>query len=715
MPPKAVPAPPKAVAAPPPVPAPAPPTPVAPTPAPTPPPPPAAAPSAVAPAPAAPSAPAPAAVAAPTVGPPKAAPAKAGAPPKAAATAKAAPPKLAPLKPAPPRKPERKPLPALRPIPKVTPRAPVKTPEKVTKVTVDAPVTVKSLSAAIGVRANLLIARLMRENVMVTINEALEDDVAGMLGLEHGVEVTVRKAREAEDVVPVEAPDKPEDLKPRAPIVTFLGHVDHGKTSLLDSIRQTHVAAGEAGGITQHIGAYRVVKNGKTVVFLDTPGHQAFTAMRARGAHVTDVVVLVVAADDGVMPQTEEAVNHAKAANVPIVVALNKIDKPEANPLRTKQQLANLGLIPEEWGGETVFVETSAVSEKGLPELIEMLSLVAEMRELRGNPTKPATGTVLEAKLHEGRGVVATLLVQNGTLRPGDVILCGSAYGRVRAILDDKGVSLELAGPATPVEVSGLSSVPEAGDRFQVLKSFAQAREVAEAREAKQREAARSERKHVTLETLYASLAEEKIKEVRVVLKADVMGSIEVLKQSLGTLAQGEVRVRILHAAVGSITESDVLLADASDAVIIGFDVVPEEDAGRLADQKGVEIRPYRIIYEVMEQLKAALEGMLAPEEKEVVLGNAEVRKVYRISKIGNIAGCYVRDGRILRNALIRLLREGAVVYSSNLDSLRIVKDDVREVRAGFECGIKLHGYDDIKEGDIIQAYEIQKVKRKLG
>ena len=589
--------------------------------------------------------------------------------------------------------------------------------EKETRIVMELPITVKDLSAKLGIRANEIITKLLLgHNIRATINQILSEDIVKLLGIEYGVEIAIRKSEAAEDhgYLIEKLPEKAEDVIHRAPIVTFLGHVDHGKTSLLDCIRQTNVAAGEVGGITQHIGAYKVEMNGKPIVFLDTPGHEAFTAMRARGANITDIVVLVVAADDGVMPQTEEALNHAKAANVPIVVALNKIDKPGINPLRVKQQLASLDLAPEEWGGKTQFVETSAVSKRGIDTLLERLLLEAEILELKANPKNPARGVVLEAHLSEGRGVVANVLIQDGTLRQGDVILCGKTFGRARLITTDRGKEIKEAGPSTPVSVSDFSEVPEAGDKFYVVSDIQKARDVAEERVMKVRETSLAKHQHVTLDSLYSKIAEGKVKEIKVILKADYKGSVEVLKKALEELSTAEIKVKILHCGVGGITESDVLLADASDAIVIGFYVTTEDRARIQAEEKGVDIRLYKIIYDATNEIKAAMEGMLEPESKEVILGQVEIRHVYNISKFGNIAGCYVKSGKITRNASVRLIRNMIIIYDGKLESLKIVKDDAREVRAGFECGLKIANYDDIKVGDIVEAYEIQKIARTM-
>ncbi|NOR64889.1 MAG: translation initiation factor IF-2 [Candidatus Scalindua sp.] len=588
--------------------------------------------------------------------------------------------------------------------------------EKESKVAVELPATVKDVSAAFGVKSGDIISKMLIDhNICATINQGLDGELIEMLGIEYGVEVELKQAKEDEDEFSLEeSVDREEDLQTRAPIVTFLGHVDHGKTSLLDSIRKTDIVSFEAGGITQHIGAYRIETNGKSVVFLDTPGHAAFTAMRARGANVTDLVVLVVAADDGVMPQTEEAINHARAANVPIVVALNKVDKPEANVLKVKQQLASLDLNPEDWGGKVQMIETSVVTKQGLDALLGGLLLEAEILELKAVFNKPARGIVLEAHVHEGRGVIASLLVREGTLKHGDIVLCGQTYGRVRAIYNDHGKEIKEAGPSTPVAISGLSTCPEAGDKFFSIKDIQKAREIASKRERKMREVALSNRQHVTLDNLYMKIEEGRVKEIKIIIKADFKGSVEVLKKSLEEISTKEVRTRILHSGVGGITETDVLLADASDAVVIGFHVVPEDKAKVLAESCGVDIRLYKIIYDATNDIKAALEGLLEPDKVEQILGSVEVRKLFKVSKIGNIAGCYVKSGKILRNSHIRLIRDSVVLYDGKIATLRVVKDDAKEVRAGFECGLRIAGFDDIKVDDIIESYEIQHIARKL-
>ncbi|HHT9140091.1 MAG TPA: translation initiation factor IF-2 [Candidatus Tripitaka californicus] len=604
-----------------------------------------------------------------------------------------------------------------RRVPKEVAPAALKVVPRGQKVTLETPITVKDLSSKLGIKASNIITKLLMEhNIGATMNQSLDEETVALLALDFGIEVECKKAKRPEEELKVElaVPSRTADLVARPPIVTFMGHVDHGKTSLLDAIRKTNVAGGEVGGITQHIGAYRVETNGRSVVFLDTPGHEAFTAMRARGSQATDVAVLVVAADDGVMPQTEEALNHAKAAGVPVVVAINKIDKPEANPMRVKQQLSKLGLVPEEWGGKTGFVETSATTKKGLDELLERLLLEAEILELKANPKGTARGVVLEARLHEGRGVVATVIVQDGTLHLGDPLLCGQASGRVRAMYNDRGQAVTEAGPSYPVSVSDLSTIPEAGEKFYVLKDMQRAKGIALDRQKQLREAGLKERGHVSLENLYTKIEAGKVKELKLILKADVKGSLEVLENMLEELSTGEVKVRILHSGIGSITESDVILADASDAIIIGFYVALEEGVAGLAEGRGVEIRHYQVIYDITRDVKAAMEGLLEPEKKEVVTGQVEIKQVFKISRFGNVAGCVVKSGKINRNSIIRVTRDGAVLFEGKLASLKIVKEDVKEVRQGLECGIKIAGFDDIKVGDTVEAYEIQQIARTL-
>jgi translation initiation factor IF-2 len=492
-----------------------------------------------------------------------------------------------------------------------------------------------------------------------------------------------------------------------------MGHVDHGKTSLLDAIRKANVTASEAGGITQHIGAYQVTINGKKIVFLDTPGHEAFTEMRARGAKVTDVAVLVVAADDGVMPQTIEAINHAKAANIPIIVAINKIDKPNANPDRVKQQLSEYGLIPEDWGGDTVCVPVSAINKKGINTLLEMILLVAEMCELKANPKTNAVGTIIEAKLDKGRGPVATVIVQKGTLYIGDAIVAGTAYGRVRAMIDDKGKRLKEAGPSVPVEVLGLSDVPNAGDLLYTVKDEKLARQIAEKRKEKQKESElKQANQKVTLDKLFQKIQKGEVKELNIIIKGDVQGSVEALIRALEKLSYDKVKVKVIHGAVGSVTESDVMLASASNAIIIGFNVRPEPNAKKIAEKEKVDIRTYRVIYNVIDDIELAMKGMLEPSFREAVIGRAEVRATFKVPGVGIVAGCYVLEGQITRNSLIRVIRDGIIVYEGKLDSLKRFKDDVKEVNEGYECGIGLEKFNDIKEGDILEAVITEKVTK---
>ncbi len=578
------------------------------------------------------------------------------------------------------------------------------------------PISVKDLSNKLGVKVNEIIAKLLLENsIRATVNQNVDRDIVEMLGIDYGFEIEIKEASSVEeDFIAQKQAGKAEDMVERTPIVAFLGHVDHGKTSLLDSIRKTNVATGEAGGITQHMGAYYVEANGKRVIFLDTPGHEAFTAMRARGADVTDVVVLVVAADDGVMPQTEEALDHAKAANVPILVAINKVDKPGANVLKVKQQLATLELSPEEWGGSTQVVETSAISGQGLDELIEKLLLEAEILDLKYNPKNDASGIVLEAQIHGGKGVMANVLVRDGILKLGDNIFCGHTYGKVRAMFTDRGVPVKQSGPEAPLLISDFSDVPNAGDRFYVVDDISKAKDIALQKQEKSRESDLADRIHVTLDNLFSKIEEDNIKEIRVILKADFKGSVEVLKKTVEGLSIGEINIRAIHVGVGNITESDVLLADASDAIVIGFCVNPDDKGRVMADEKGVEIRLYKVIYDVTKDIEAAMEGMLEPEKRDQVIGHVEIQRLFKISRLGNIAGCFVKSGKITRNSLVRLIRDNVVLHSGKLDSLRTDKDSSKEVKAGFECGVKISGFNDIKIGDIIEAYEIQTIARSL-
>jgi translation initiation factor IF-2 len=576
-------------------------------------------------------------------------------------------------------------------------------------------ISVGDLAKAMGVKAGEVVKKLMEAGMMATINQVLDTDTATLIASEFGYNIeNVTFDAEAAVEVGHEAVSE-EHLQPRPPVITIMGHVDHGKTSLLDAVRETNVTAGEAGGITQHIGAYTVDVHGRRVTFLDTPGHEAFTAMRARGAKVTDIVVLVVAADDGVMPQTVEAINHARAANVSMVVAINKIDKPEANPDRIKQGLADHGLVPEDWGGDTVTVPVSAKTREGLPHLLEMLLLQADLLELKANPDKPARGIIVEAKLDRGRGAVATVLVQEGTLHPGDPFVCGPNAGRVRAMIDDKGQKVAAADPSTPVEILGLSAVPEAGSSFVVVADEATARQVADHRLAKHREASLLKTAKVSLEDLYRQVQAGDTKELRIVIKADVQGSVEALSEALTRLSTEEVRLNVLHASVGGITESDVMLASASNAVVIGFNVRPESKATAAAEREGVDVRLYTIIYEALNELRDAMEGLLEPTFREKVQGRAEVRDTFSIPGIGTIAGCFVSDGKVTRNAAARLVRDHVVVYTGKISSLRRFKDDAREVQSGYECGIGLDNFQDLKVGDVIEAYEMEQVVRRLG
>ncbi len=594
-------------------------------------------------------------------------------------------------------------------------------PQRKSHAEIEPPINVRSLSEAIGVRANDLIRRMMNSmGQMVTINANLDDDTAQMLALEFGVELQVVHERTAEDDLLEGITRRPrgedaEGLVARPPIITILGHVDHGKTSLLDKIRKANVVDTESGGITQHIGAYQVIHDGRPITFVDTPGHEAFTAMRARGANVTDIVVLVVAADDGVMPQTQEAIAHAKAADVPIVVALNKIDLPNVNLNKIYGELSQQDLAPEEYGGDTPVVKTSALTGKGIPELLEMLGVVAELRcDLRANPERPASGTCLESSISEGRGVVATVLVQDGTLKVGDVMVCGDGFGRVRALFDDKGRSVQEAGPSMPVEVSGLDTVPTAGEKFGVIDDITRARDIVDIRRGRTRGVALGERQSITLENLYSKMAEQKIKTLNLILKADVQGSLEALLKELEKLENPEVPIRVLLKGVGGISESDILLADASQAIVIGFRVAPEDRAVSLADEKKIDIRRYDIIYQVTDEIRKAVEGMLVPEIKEVHLGRALVRQMFKISKVGTVAGCFVTQGTIERSAKARLIREGREIYKGSIEALKRFKDDAKEVREGFECGIKITNFDDIKAGDTIEAYRVDIIRRTL-
>ncbi|MFE4586758.1 translation initiation factor IF-2, partial [Bacillus subtilis] len=543
-------------------------------------------------------------------------------------------------------------------------------------------------------------------------NQELDKDTIELIASEYGVETEEVIVLEETELEKYEEPDNEEDLEIRPPVVTIMGHVDHGKTTLLDSIRKTKVVEGEAGGITQHIGAYQIEENGKKITFLDTPGHAAFTTMRARGAEVTDITILVVAADDGVMPQTVEAINHAKAAEVPIIVAVNKIDKESANPDRVMQELTEYGLVPEAWGGETIFVPLSALTGKGIDELVEMILLVSEVEELKANPNRQAKGTVIEAELDKGRGSVATLLVQTGTLHVGDPIVVGNTFGRVRAMVNDIGRRVKTAGPSTPVEITGLNDVPQAGDQFLVFKDEKTARSVGEARASKQLEEQRSDKAKLSLDDLFEQIKQGDVKDINLIVKADVQGSAEALTAALQKIEVEGVKVKIIHTGVGAITESDIILASASNAIVIGFNVRPDGNAKSTAEAENVDIRLHRIIYKVIDEIEAAMKGMLDPEYEEKVIGQVEVRQTFKVSKIGTIAGGYVTEGTITRDSGLRLIRDGVVIFEGEVDVLKRFKDDVKEVSQGYECGITIKKYNDIREGDILEAFVMQEIER---
>ena len=574
-------------------------------------------------------------------------------------------------------------------------------------------ITVGQLAEKIGQTPANIIKVLFLLGTMVTINSALSDEQVELICLEYGFDAEKHVEVNEINFEEVEIVDDESDLVPRCPVVTIMGHVDHGKTTLLDTIRKSAVVEGEFGGITQHIGAYQVDVNGKKVTFLDTPGHEAFTAMRARGAQVTDIVIIVVAADDGVMPQTKEAIDHAKAAGVPIVVAINKIDKEGADPERIKGEMSEYGLLPEDWGGDTVYCEISAKKGIGIDELLETLIVVAELADLKANPNRYAYGSVVEGKLDRGRGPVATLLVENGTLRAGDPIVVGTAYGRVRQMLDDRGKVIKEALPATPVEITGLNDVPVAGDKFMVFESEKQARSVGEARLRAKQDKERSTGAALSLDDLFSQIKEGEIIDLNIIVKADVQGTAEAVKASLEKIDVEGVRVNVIRSTAGGISESDVLLASASNAIIYGFNVRPNAKVRQKAEEEGIEIRLHNIIYKMVEEIETAMKGMLAPEVQEVITGQAEIRQVIRISKIGNIAGCYVTDGYIRRNCGVRLIRDGVVVYEGKLASLKRFQDDVKEVQSGFECGLSIENYNDIKEGDIVEGYIMEEVENK--
>ena len=573
--------------------------------------------------------------------------------------------------------------------------------------------TVADVAEGMGKTNAQIVMKLMQLGIMANQNQTIDRETIELVAIDFGFELKDEVVTDVTRFDEFTIEDKEEDLVSRPPVVTIMGHVDHGKTTLLDTIRSSRVVKNEAGGITQHIGAYQVNNNGFVITFIDTPGHAAFTQMRARGAQITDIVILVVAADDGVMPQTEEAIAHAQAAGCPIIVAVNKMDKPTANPDRVMEELSHYNLLAEAWGGDTIFVPISALKGTGVPQLLEMVQLVAEMKELKANPNRQAIGTVIEAQLDKGKGPVATFLVQNGSLKVGDVVVCGNTYGKIRTMEDDRHIRYNVAGPSTAVAVTGLTDVPFAGDKFMVFSDERLARETAEARALKVKNADALAKKASSLEDLFNQVNQDKSKELSLIIKGDVQGSVEALKASLEKINIEDLKVNIIRATVGTITDTDVVLAEASNAIIIGFNVRPMASVRNEAQTKGVEIRLYSIIYKVIEDIESALKGMLAPEFEEVVTGQAEVRSLFKLSKVGTIAGCYVTDGVIERNSLVRILRDGIVVYEGKMASLKRVKDDVKEVKYGFECGLTIEGFNDIKEGDVFEASVMKEIPRK--
>ncbi|MBO0387335.1 translation initiation factor IF-2 [Staphylococcus simulans] len=583
-------------------------------------------------------------------------------------------------------------------------------PEKITYLE---GITVGELADKMNIESSSIVKKLFLLGIMANINQSLDDETIELIADDYGVEVEKEVVIDEEDLdIYFDDEEEDPDAIERPAVVTIMGHVDHGKTTLLDSIRNTHVTQGEAGGITQHIGAYQITNDGKKITFLDTPGHAAFTTMRARGAQVTDITILVVAADDGVMPQTIEAINHAKEADVPIIVAVNKIDKPTANPDRVMQELTEHGLFPEDWGGDTIFVPLSALSGDGIEDLLEIIVLVSEVQELKANPDKRAVGTVIEAELDKSRGPAASLLVQNGTLHVGDAIVVGNTFGRIRAMVNDLGQRIKSAGPSTPVEITGINDVPQAGDRFVVFSDEKQARRIGEARHEESILQQRQESKNVSLDNLFEQMKQGEMKDLNVIIKGDVQGSVEALAASLMKIDVEGVNVRIIHTAVGAINESDVTLANASNGIIIGFNVRPDSGAKRAAEQENVDLRLHRVIYDVIEEIESAMKGMLDPEYEEKVIGQAEVRQTFKVSKVGTIAGCYVTEGKITRNAGVRVIRDGIVIFEGKLDTLKRFKDDAKEVAKGYECGITIEKYNDLKVDDIIEAYEMVEIQR---
>jgi len=585
---------------------------------------------------------------------------------------------------------------------KIIPMTEVKLPEMM---------TVKEFAEAIKKQAAEVIKKLFALGIMATVNQEIDFDTAFLIAEEFGITAEKEVKVTEEDILFDDSEDDEKDLAPRPPIVVVMGHVDHGKTSLLDKIRSANVVSGEAGGITQHIGAYKVTCNGREICFLDTPGHEAFTAMRARGAQVTDIAIIVVAADDGIKPQTIEAIDHAKAAGVSIIVAINKIDKPTANVDKVKQELMNVGLVAEEWGGDTICVPISAMTGQGIDNLLEMILLVADMKDLKANPNKQAKGTVLEARLDKNTGVITSMLVQRGELNVGDTIVIGDVIGKVRAMKDDKGKKVKHAGPSTPVEIIGLSEVPHTGDVFYEVENEKVAKQLVQKKKAEQRLKLIHQSSKVTLDDLFGQIKKGQIKDLNIIIKADVQGSVEALKESLEKLSNDQVRVRILHASTGGVKESDVTLASVSNAIIIGFNVRPESQAQIQADKEKVDLRLYRVIYDAIEDVEKALKGMIPKKYKEVILGTAEVRRVFKITNVGIVAGCYVKSGKVVRNAMVRLVRDNIVIFEIKIDSLKREKDDVKEVAEGYECGIKLEKFSDIKEGDIFECFEMEEIK----
>ena len=583
---------------------------------------------------------------------------------------------------------------------------------KLTEITIPSVISVKDLAAEMKVTSGDLITKLLNLGVMATINKEIDFDIAYLAASEFGITAKKKDVKTDEEILFDDSEDREEDLITRPSVVVVMGHVDHGKTSLLDAVRKTNVIQGEAGGITQHIGAYKVNVNGREITFLDTPGHEAFTSMRARGAQITDIAILVVAANDGVMPQTVEAINHAKAAEIPIIVAVNKMDLPGANIEKVKEGLTEYGLVPEEWGGETIFVPISAKKGEGIDNLLEMVLLQADMLELKANPNKQAKGTVIEARLDKSRGPVTTMLVQRGTLDTGDTIVVGSSIGRIRTMTNDKGKKVKSAGPSTPVEITGLTTVPNAGDTFYEVKDEKTAKHLIERRKVQEREKALNATSMVTLDDLYSQIEQGKLKQLNLIVKADVQGSVEAVKQALEKLSNEEVRVRVIHSNVGAINETDVTLAKVSNAIVIGFNVRPDPIAKMEAEKDGVEIKLYSVIYNAIEDVESAMKGMLDPEFKEVVIGNAEVRQTFKVSNVGTIAGCYVTDGKIARNSIVRVIRDNVVLHEGKLVSLKRFKDDVKEVAYGYECGVQIENYNDIVEGDVIEAHVMEEIKR---